>query len=173
MVSKGDKPGDQRWHTALACGLYVVFLLASTLLQAAERRDGRSDPRLCDVVVAGAGGQHHFRVELANTPEQRMQGLQGRHALADNGGMLFDFGAPQWVAMWMKDTPLPLDMLFIDGTGRVVAIAERTVPFSLATIAAPAPVRAVLEVAGGSAARLGLNPGDIVTSPCLGQPAPP
>jgi len=97
-----------------------------------------------------------------------MQGLQGRRRLAADAGMLFDFGRPVPVMMWMKDTHVSLDMLFIDAEGRVVNIARGTVPFSLTPIRSAGPVRAVLEVNAGTAARLGIKPGDRVLHPLFG-----
>lgn len=112
-----------------------------------------------------AGGRHAFTVELAATPDQLAQGLMFRKSLPADGGMLFDFGRDQVVSMWMKNTLIPLDMLFVAADGRVVGIAERTIPHSLSTITAPAPVRAVLEVNGGTAERLGIRPGDRLIHP--------
>ncbi len=91
-----------------------------------------------------------------------------RQSLAADAGMLFDFKTPSMATMWMKNTLIPLDMLFVDEAGHIVNIAERTVPGSLATIAAAAPVRAVIELNGGTAARLGIRPGDRVVYPIFG-----
>lgn len=107
------------------------------------------------------GGQR-FEVEIARTDGERSQGLMFRRFLPANAGMLFDFEQTRSIAMWMKNTFIPLDMLFIDEAGEVVYIAERTVPKSLATISAPQPVRYVLELNGGTADRLGLSVGDRV-----------
>jgi uncharacterized protein len=82
--------------------------------------------------------------------------------------MLFDFKTPTPATMWMKNTLIPLDMLFVDGRGRIVNIYQRAVPQSLDTIAAAAPVRAVIELNGGTAARLGIKPGDRVVFPIFG-----
>jgi hypothetical protein len=79
--------------------------------------------------------------------------------------MLFDFKTDRPVAMWMRNTRIPLDMLFIARDGRVANIAERAVPFSEQTIPSAGPVRAVLELAGGTASRLGIKPGDRVVHP--------
>lgn len=110
-------------------------------------------------------GRHDFKVELARTPDQLAFGLMFRAKLAPDAGMLFDYGKPQLVAMWMKNTLIPLDMLFIDGSGQIVTIAERTVPHSLKSISSKAPVRAVLEVNGGTVSRLKIKRGDIVLHP--------
>ena len=85
-----------------------------------------------------------------------------RRSLADDAGMLFVYGSEGMVSMWMRNTFIPLDMLFIAGDGRIVRIAERTVPQSLETISSGRPVIGVLEVNGGTAARLGIQPGDRV-----------
>ena len=122
-----------------------------------------------DLTIESATGPHKFHVELATTPKQLEQGLMFRRNLAPDAGMLFDFRAPSPVSMWMKNTFIPLDMLFIDNRGRIINIAERAVPQSLDTIAAAAPARAVLEVNGGTAARLGIRPGDRVVFPIFGN----
>ncbi len=109
-----------------------------------------------------AGERIRFNVEIAETPEQRGQGLMFRESLAADSGMLFDFGRTTAVGMWMKNTLIPLDMLFIEGDGRIVAIAQNTIPYSENIIEAPAPVRAILELNGGTAARLGIASGDQV-----------
>lgn len=106
--------------------------------------------------------RHDFQIELAATPDQLAQGLMYRKSLAADAGMLFDFGPPRPVSMWMKNTLIPLDMLFMDASGRVIFIAERTVPWSLVPVGPDEPVRAVLELAGGTVERLRIKPGDRV-----------
>ena len=106
------------------------------------------------------GKSHSFKIELASSPDERAQGLMFRRSLAADAGMLFDFGRSEPVAMWMKNTLIPLDMLFIDIDGTVVNIAQRTVPGSLTPIPSAKPVRFVLELPGGSASRLAIKPGD-------------
>ncbi len=114
------------------------------------------------LVIESGGKRHIFNVEIADTDERRALGLMYRTQLASDAGMLFDFKYDQDVAMWMRNTRIPLDMLFIDRTGRIVNIAQRAIPFSEATISSAGPVRAVLEVNGGTADRLGLKAGDRV-----------
>lgn len=117
------------------------------------------------VIVTAGGARHQFQVEIARTPRQRAMGLQGRKMLAPDAGMLFDFGESQRVAMWMKDTFLSLDMIFIDGAGRIVEIARNTMPHSLKVIGPALPVKGVLEVRAGITARLGIRAGDRVEHP--------
>jgi uncharacterized membrane protein (UPF0127 family) len=122
-----------------------------------------------ELTIISATGPHRFKVELAETPEQMTQGLMFRTKLAPNAGMLFDYQQPTAATMWMRNTLIPLDMLFVDAQGRIVNIRERTVPQSLDVIAAAAPVRAVIELNGGTAARLGIAPGDQVVHPIFGN----
>src|SRR4051794_2874139 len=122
-----------------------------------------------ELTIESASGKHKFHVELATTPAQLEQGLMFRRSLAPDAGMLFDFQHPSPVSMWMKNTFIPLDMVFIDDRGRIINIAERAVPQSLDTIAAAAPARAVLELNGGTAARLGIRSGDRVVFPIFGS----
>ena len=121
-----------------------------------------------DLTIETAGGPRKFHVELATSPPQLEQGLMFRRTLAPDAGMLFDFKTPSPVSMWMKNTFIPLDMLFVAGDGRVVHIAANTKPQSLDVITARRPVKAVIEVAGGTAARLGIKPGDLVRHPLFG-----
>ncbi|MDH4413274.1 MAG: DUF192 domain-containing protein [Rhizobium sp.] len=98
-----------------------------------------------------------FDVEWALTAEQRARGLMERPALADRTGMLFDFGETRMVTMWMANTPESLDMIFIDKTGRIVRIAERTTPLSESIVSSGEPVLYVLEIRGGHAREIGLD----------------
>jgi uncharacterized protein len=120
-----------------------------------------------ELTIVGKTGPHRFTVEVAETPAQMEQGLMFRRTLADNAGMLFDFKQPTMATMWMRNTLIPLDMLFVDAQGRIVNIHERAVPKSDDVIAAAAPVRYVIELNGGTAARLGIAPGDKVESPII------
>ena len=121
------------------------------------------------LTIITASGPHKFTVELATTPAQMEQGLMFRRSMAPDAGMLFDYKAPSMAMMWMKNTLIPLDMLFVDAEGRIINIHERAVPGSLATIAAAAPARAVIELNGGTAARLGIRQGDRVMFPIFGS----
>lgn len=120
-------------------------------------------------VETADGRSLDFAVELAQTPEEQTLGLMNRRSLAPDGGMLFDFGSDRLIVMWMKNTLIPLDMLFIAADGKIIGIAERTVPMSLETIPSPGPARAVLEVNGGTAERLRVHVGDRVSRPAFGH----
>jgi uncharacterized protein len=118
------------------------------------------------VEVATAGGDRHaFRAHLAATPEARRRGLMYVTRLEPDEAMLFDFESPRLVGMWMKNTPLSLDMLFIEADGRIARIAARTQPFSTEAISSGVEVRAVLEINGGRAGELGIAAGDRVLHP--------
>ena len=110
--------------------------------------------------IATSSGQHSFSVEVMRTDEQRARGLMNRRFMAQDRGMLFDFKREEPVAMWMKNTYLSLDMVFIDKSGNVVNIAENTEPLSERIIPSAGPVLAVLELNAGTARRIGLKPGD-------------
>jgi hypothetical protein len=124
-----------------------------------------------ELTIVSATGSHRFKVELAETPAQMTQGLMFRTSLAPDAGMLFDYKEPTAATMWMRNTLIPLDMLFVDAQGRIVNIHQRAVPQSLDVIAAAAPVRAVIELNGGTASRLGIAPGDRVVHPIFGNPS--
>jgi len=113
-------------------------------------------------VVATRQGPIDLRLEIADEPQERQRGLMYRRSLAERSGMLFDFERDGPVSMWMRNTYIPLDMLFIDGRGVIVHITARTEPLSEATISAGRPVRGVIELEGGAAGMLGIEVGDVV-----------
>lgn len=115
-----------------------------------------------EIVAAKGGKRHALVVEVAVSERQLAQGLMFRTTMAPDAGMLFDFGQARSISMWMKNTLMPLDMLFIDGKGVIRGITADTVPMSTTVISSPGPVRAVLELNAGTAARLGLKAGDRV-----------
>ena len=114
------------------------------------------------LTIESSARRLEFQVEMATTPDQRAYGLMFRENLSDDHGMLFDFGHPQPVAMWMRNTYIPLDMLFIDAAGRIVRIVHEAQPLSDTVLDSGEPVRAVLELRGGLTAELGIEPGDRV-----------
>jgi uncharacterized protein len=142
-------------------------LLVFALLLAAAPSWALETFSTSELTIQTAGGPQKFTIELALTPAQMEQGLMFRRSLAPNAGMLFDFKTPTNVTMWMKNTVLPLDMLFLDAQGRIIDVHERAVPYSTDVIAAKAPARYVIELNGGTAERLGIKPGDQVTSPYI------
>lgn len=115
-------------------------------------------------IVSAKGQIHKFTVELAVTPPQLEFGLMYRDKMPADHGMLFDFGTSRPVMMWMKNTKLPLDMLFLDQKGVVTHIQEKAVPYSEAIISSNGPVAYVIELNGGIVRKLGLAVGDTVTS---------
>jgi hypothetical protein len=119
-------------------------------------------------IVSGSG-VHAFSVELATNDEERSRGLMFRKELPEGHGMLFDFDRDQPVAFWMHNTYIPLDMIFIRGDGRILRIAENTEPLSDRLVPSGGAVRAVLEVIGGTARKLGIAPGDRVTGSIFGN----
>lgn len=126
-----------------------------------------------DATLVTASGRHPIAVEHADTPKAREVGLMNRDRMAEDSGMLFDFGESREVTMWMKNTLIPLDMLFIDDGGRVVRIAANAQPLSLSLIPSGAPVRYVLELNGGAADSYGAKVGDRLEHPIIARPNTP
>ncbi|MCF6328458.1 MAG: DUF192 domain-containing protein [Henriciella sp.] len=121
------------------------------------------------LTIQTGGARLTFSVGIANDPDEISYGLMNRESMDADKGMLFDFAQPRDPAMFMKDTLIPLDMLFISVDGKIEMIARNAVPGSLRTISAGIPVKAVLELNGGLAAELGLQPGDTVIHPIFGN----
>lgn len=118
--------------------------------------------------IVTRNGVQVFSVEMATTEEEKQTGLMYRKELADGKGMLFDFKPEQEVSMWMKNTYVSLDMIFIRADGRILRIAENTEPMSTKIISSQGPARAVLEVVAGTAQKYGIRPGDRVGHPLFG-----
>lgn len=118
-------------------------------------------------VETAAGTQSTYRVWVADTEERQRQGLMFVRDLPAEQGMLFIHPAPRPSAFWMKNTYIPLDILFIDSRGKVVKVYERTTPLSLEPLGVDSPVRAVLELRGGESARRGIRSGDRVRHPAF------
>ena len=139
-------------------------LLVSALLVSALTSPAPADESLAKttVTIETSHGPARFTVEVADTEQRRENGLMYRTSLAPDAGMLFEFGTPQQVSFWMKNTLIPLDMLFIGVDGHIANIAERTVPLSEAAIPSAGPVVSVIELNGGTADRLGITPGERV-----------
>jgi hypothetical protein len=117
------------------------------------------------LTLVTAKGRHSFQVEVMRTPDQRARGLMFRQHLPRDRGMLFDFERVEPVAMWMQNTYIPLDMIFIRADGTVARVAENTEPLSTRTIPSGEPVLGVLEVNAGVSAEIGLKAGDRVEHP--------
>ena len=112
-------------------------------------------------VIAG-DETHDFAVEVARTGEQQAKGLMFRETLGPNEGMIFPYNPPRRAGFWMKDTPLALDIIFVGSDGRIINIAADTPPQSTDTVFSDGPASLILEIPGGRAAQLGIEPGDRV-----------
>jgi hypothetical protein len=146
----------------------LAFFFAFVWLAACSQGQQSSLPT-ARINVDTASGPHIFLVEIAADEASRRQGLMERTELASDAGMLFDFQKPTPVAFWMKNTPLPLDMIFIRADGAISTIVSNTTPYSEKPIPSLEPVRAVLEIGGGRAGELGLKPGDKVHAAIFGN----
>lgn len=145
--------------------LAIAGLAAAVLLTLAPA----SAATLEKMTVETASGPHEFMVEIAVSEEQREVGLMYRRSLPADRGMLFDFGRTDDAAMWMKNTYLPLDMLFLDEAGRVAHIATNAEPLSTRIIPSGGPVRYVVELLAGAADRIGVRTGDRVIQARIGS----
>ena len=114
------------------------------------------------LTVTSDGKQHRFIVEVARTPEQQATGLMNRSTLAPDRGMVFPFETPRPASFWMKNTLIPLDIIFIRADGTIANVEANTVPLSLESVNSAGTVAAVLEIPGGRAAELGIAAGDRV-----------
>ncbi len=137
---------------------------------AAEVPGAQSGHRIQDLqIVTRDGREHRFRIEIADNAAARRRGLMFRKSLAPDAGMLFDFKTPQHVSFWMKNTLIPLDMLFLDSDGYIINLAPNVPPLSDTNIPSGGVVRAVLEIRGGRSAELGIEPGDRVRQRIFGR----
>jgi uncharacterized membrane protein (UPF0127 family) len=164
MISRSP-PSPLSLPSRLSAALAVFLLIAGMSALAASITFEEAP-----LTIDAASGQFEFQVEMAVSPEQRGRGLMFREELAEDRGMLFDFGRLQQASMWMRNTYVPLDMLFIDPEGRITQIAADIRPLSDAVIASREPVRAVLELRAGVTAKLGIKPGDRVVHPMFTEP---
>ncbi|HUU25425.1 MAG TPA: DUF192 domain-containing protein [Methyloceanibacter sp.] len=120
------------------------------------------------LVLKTNSGEHRYTVEIATTNGERATGLMFRRSLPEDAGMIFIYDPPQQVSMWMRNTYIPLDMVFITAEGRVRRVEANTEPFSTDVINSGGAVAAVLELNAGQAAKTGVRPGDQVIFPGLG-----
>ena len=153
-----------RFPRLVALVLALVLSLAAPTAWAQLATFGKSE-----LTIDTGSGKQHFAIEEAKTGQQMMQGLMYRRSMAADAGMLFEYDHPQPVSFWMKNTLIPLDMVFIGGDGTVRHVHANAVPLSTDTIPSQFPVRAVLEINGGSARLLGIKPGDKVKHPIFGN----
>jgi uncharacterized protein len=155
----------------ILASLLASFVLAFSLplaAQIAPLEDLDSFPH-GKLEIAAGKKTITFDIWLADTPQRMSQGLMFVRSLAPQRGMLFVHEAPLELGMWMKNTYIPLDMVFIDARGRIQQIVAQTTPHSLETIRSNSPALAVLEIGGGEAQRLGLKPGQRVSHPAFSK----
>ena len=147
------------WRHYLFLTGVLALCLFSVVVKAADTQS---------LEIVTKSGVHVFTVEVAKTEQERATGLMYRKELPEGRGMLFDFSPEQQVSMWMKNTFIPLDMIFIRSDGRILRIAENTEPHSEKIISSGGVAKAVLEVIGGTAKKYGIVPGDRVAHPLFG-----
>ncbi len=157
-----------RRHVLLGLAGSLLALPPLARAQTGPQPELRKEPLQ---IVTQAGKSYDFNVEMALSPAEQTVGLMFRPSVPEDGGMLFDWHTEQRSQMWMKNTIASLDMVFIGADGRIRAIAESTVPQSLATIDSRVPVRATLELAAGTTARLNIRVGDVVKQRIFGNAA--
>ncbi|MBX4954051.1 DUF192 domain-containing protein [Rhizobium lentis] len=146
---------------AIRSAIMALFFLVAMPAFAAEEIRFDKEPLL---IQTAAGRVLHFTVEVALTSDQRARGLMFRKSMADDAGMIFDFGEPRRVAMWMENTILPLDMLFADDTGTIRHIKENAKPYSRDIIDSMGDVKYVVELNAGIVTKLGIKLGDRIVS---------
>ncbi len=151
----------------LSLGLLAVCALLQFTIGLPLSTVSAAELTVEELVVKTAAGDHSFQVELAQTDVQRAKGLMFREEMSEDEGMLFIFEGEGERYFWMKNTPLPLDIIFVATDGRIVSIAESTTPFSEAIVSSNGPARYVLEVLAGTSEKLGFSTGDFVQSPSM------
>lgn len=153
-----------------ACVIAAILAVAAgcraetqpTVAAPTEEVAGQTGLDVVPLTISGPAGKHPFKVEVARTNEQQAIGLMYRKRVAPDTGMIFPFASPRPASFWMKNTLVPLDMLFIRPNGTIAMIAANTVPLSLEPVGTGEAIAAVLELAGGRAAELGIKEGDRV-----------
>jgi uncharacterized membrane protein (UPF0127 family) len=149
--------------------LIVMLWFAASPGVLADEAGAEAGARVEQLDIATASGSHPFFVEVMRTEAERERGLMFRRSLPEDRGMLFDFETERLVQMWMKNTYIPLDMIFISRSGKVVGLAENTEALSERIISSGAPAAGVIEVNAGVAARIGLKIGDRVRHPLFSK----
>lgn len=144
----------------------LTSLVAFTAIVAcAAPVESNAAKRVPLTIATAAKTSHKFRVEVARTPEQQERGLMFRQKLGPDEGMIFPMSPPRFASFWMKNTVIPLDIIFVRADGSIARIAAMTTPYSLDPVSSGEPVAAVLEIAGGRAAQLGIAEDDKVVWP--------
>ena len=142
-----------------------MFALVATVSGIVMANAVSAEMRRETITLVTSTGERIIKIEVASTSEEKSLGLMFRTSLADDAGMLFPYAPPQEITMWMRNTYIPLDMVFIRADGTIHRIEARTEPLSERIIPSGGDVAGVLELAGGNAERLGLKPGDRVIHP--------
>jgi uncharacterized membrane protein (UPF0127 family) len=150
---------------AALCAALLGCMVSTGIAEDAQGAQGGLEK----LEIVTSSGTHKFSVEVMRSEAQRERGLMFRRYLPQDRGMLFDFGVERPVMMWMKNTYLPLDMIFIARAGKVIGLAENAKPLSEKIIPSGAPAYGVLELNAGTAARIGLKIGDSVRHPIFGK----
>jgi uncharacterized membrane protein (UPF0127 family) len=161
LIKKGNKS-----HVEMKRPFFIIFALflifGLTGIWGAQATESFKHSRLA---IHSGDVVHPFTIEIAETSWQRAQGLQYRKSMAPDHGMLFNFRKPVSVSMWMKNTYMPLDILFISEHGKIINIIHNTEPLSLSSINAVGPAKGALELLAGTVNRLNIKAGDMVLHP--------
>lgn len=175
MSASNPPPGQRRGRLfiigfLIVVGAVVAISIGTNLTRMAARDEARAQQaeggiRLETLEILSGDKRHRFRIEMARTDADRARGLMFRQSMPADQGMLFDFERDQMVSMWMRNTFIPLDMLFVFADGRIHRIEHRTEVQSERTISSGVPVRAVLELNAGVSERLGIKSGDRLVHP--------
>ncbi|MEP0520766.1 MAG: DUF192 domain-containing protein [Hyphomicrobiales bacterium] len=151
-------------------GLVVAMLVSLTILNSAYAQQPQFiAPHPVFLTIESGKSEKKFIVEIADEDSERQVGLMFREDLPPGQGMLFDFGVERLVTMWMRNTPLSLDMVFVNRAGKVVRVEEGTTPFSTDIVSSGEPVLYVLELNAGEAQAAGIRRGDIVRHPLISK----
>lgn len=159
----------QFWLLPITLGLTLVITACYNQGEAASSPVSKSQLAKSDaglqvaaLMIKSGGKTHNFNVEVAKSGEEQAQGLMFRTQLAPDAGMIFPMKPARMASFWMKNTVIPLDIIFIRPDGTIESVAANTTPYSLDPVPSGEPVAAVLELAGGRAAQLGISAGDKV-----------
>ncbi|BBD96518.1 DUF192 domain-containing protein [Sphingobium amiense] len=141
----------------------LALLAACSPARQSQKQEAGQETATLPLLIRSGGGTHRFDVEVARTPAEQAQGLMFRRSLPEDGGMLFPMEPPRTASFWMKDTLIPLDLLFVHTDGSIAFLKAQAQPYDRTPVSAGVPVAAVLELRGGRAAELGISEGDRVS----------